>query len=51
MPSHRKPKPRPHFPSPYFPSPRAILGCTDGRIFWFKTGYMTGFPLDEARNP
>ena len=50
MSSHRKPKARLRFPSPYFLSPRAILGCTDGRIFWVKTGYCTGFPLDEARN-
>ncbi len=50
MPSHRRPKARLRFPSLYFPSPRAILGCKDGRIFFTKTGYMTGYPLDEARN-
>jgi hypothetical protein len=50
MPSHAKPKHRPRFPSLYFPAPRVILGCKDGRIFWFKVGYMTGYPLDAAEN-
>lgn len=44
MTRHGKPKrmPRLRIPSLY-----TLLGCTNGRIWWFKVAYITGDPLDE----
>ena len=59
MTSHRRPRQRKpsmlailarlRFSLPCLPSIHSIFGCTDGRIWWIKTGwYMnTSLPSDE----
>ena len=54
MTSHRKPGPKWHLPSiclpsllPVFDILRTISGCSNNRIWWFKTGWYVDPPLDE----
>ena len=39
--------PQLQLPSVCLPSLRGLLGCSGGRIWWFKVAHVTGDPLDE----